>query len=384
MSRADTPGRPGDVATAIGIMSGTSADGIDAALLEVVWTGAGRPIGSRVREHIALPFPERIRVAILGAASGEPLTASDTARLHAALGDGYADAALELVSRTDRAPAVIGIHGQTIAHLPADRVTLQIGDAARVAVRTGIPVVSDFRSADLAAGGEGAPLTPFADHVLFASGAPRVVLNLGGIANVTLIPDADPDHVRGFDTGPGNMVLDTIARTTGARYDKDGAAAKRGRVVDEAIEAALAHPFFARSGPRSAGREEFGGRFALDLERAVRERGGSYEDALATATELTARSAAEAIRAETPPEVKWRDVLVGGGGAANPALMEALSQALAPIPVRRTDEAGVPAEAREAVAFAILALYRMHGLTNTLPKVTGATRAVSAGAIHEP
>jgi anhydro-N-acetylmuramic acid kinase len=364
---------------AIGIMSGTSADGIDAVAATVSWTGDTPRVD--LHEHVAVPFTADLREQILRAVSGVA-TVPELAMLHGTLGDLYAEVAMGLAK--SHGADVIGLHGQTVAHLPASRVTLQIGDAARVAVRTGVPVVSDLRSADMAAGGEGAPLTPFADHVLFASGAPRIVLNLGGIANVTLIPDADPDHVRGFDTGPGNMVLDTIARTTGERYDRDGAGAKRGRVVEEAIEAVLSHPFFARRGPRSAGREEFGGRFALDLERDVRDRGGSYEDALATATELTARTVAEAIRAETPPDVRWRDVLVGGGGAANPALMDALRRALAPIQVRSTDEAGVPAEAREALAFSILAAYRIRGLPNTLPKVTGATRAVSAGAVHQP
>lgn len=369
----------GTVIRAIGIMSGTSADGIDAVAARISWSSDLPRV--ELREHVAVPFTEHQREGILRAVGGVA-SVPELAMLHGTLGDLYAEVTMGLVKR--HGADVIGLHGQTVAHLPASRVTLQIGDAARVAVRSGVPVVSDLRSADMAAGGEGAPLTPFADHVLFASGAPRIVLNLGGIANVTLIPDADPEHVRGFDTGPGNMVLDTIARTTGARYDKDGAGAKRGRVVDEAIEAALAHPFFARRGPRSAGREEFGGRFALDLERDVRDRGGSYEDALATATELTARTVSLAIRVETPPNVQWRDVLVGGGGAANPALMAALRTALAPTPVRTTDEEGVPAEAREALAFAVLAAFRIRGSPNTLPKVTGATRAVSAGALHQP
>jgi anhydro-N-acetylmuramic acid kinase len=364
---------------AIGIMSGTSADGIDAVAASVSWTAD--PPRVELHEHVAVPFTADQRERILRAVSGVA-TVPELAMLHGALGDLYAEAAMGLVK--SHGADVIGLHGQTVAHLPASRVTLQIGDAARVAVRSGVAVVSDLRSADMAAGGEGAPLTPFADHVLFAGGAPLIVLNLGGIANITLIPDPDPDHVRGFDTGPGNMVLDTIARTTGERYDRDGAGAKRGRVFEEAIEAALTHPFFARRGPRSAGREEFGGRFALDLERDVRDRGGSYEDALATATELTARTVAEAIRAETPAGVRWRDVLVGGGGAANLALMDSLRRALAPTQVRSTDEAGVPAEAREALAFAILAAYRIRGLPNTLPRVTGASRAVSAGAIHQP
>lgn len=366
---------------ALGLMSGTSIDGVNGAIARVHWGGTARPrveLGSRVHTSFGTETRERLWNAVSGRAN-----APDLALLHAELGDLYADVVEQIAQKGER-PTVIGIHGQTVAHLPASRVTFQIGDAARVAVRSGVPVVADFRSADVAAGGEGAPLTPFADHVLFAEGAPRVVLNLGGIANITLLPDEYPDHVGGFDTGPGNMVLDTISRTEGRQYDEDGAGALSGRVIDEVLESAMSHPFFARRGPKSAGREEFGGRFALDLEREVRARGGSHNDALATATELTARTIAEAIRDQTPAGLVWRDVLVGGGGAENRALMTALRRALAPVPVRATDEVGVPAGAREAVAFAILAAYRMRGLPNTLPRVTGATRAVSAGAIHQP
>lgn len=365
---------------ALGLMSGTSIDGVNAALARVRWEASGPKV--ELVAHVHEPFGPDLRERLWNAVSGRANT-PDLALLHAELGDLYAQV-VKRVARENGRPTVIGLHGQTVAHLPASRVTLQIGDAARVAVRSGVPVIADFRSADVAAGGEGAPLTPFADHVLFAEGAPRVVLNLGGIANITLLPDGDPDHVSGFDTGPGNMVIDTIARTQGKPYDPEGSGARRGKVIDEALESAMSHPFFVRRAPKSAGREEFGGQYGLDLEREVRERGGSHDDALATATALTARTVVEAIRDETPVGLRWRDVLVGGGGAENGALMEALGQALAPIPVRRTDDVGVPAGAREALAFAILAAYRMRGLPNTLPRVTGASRAVSGGAIHQP
>jgi anhydro-N-acetylmuramic acid kinase len=365
---------------AIGIMSGTSGDGVDAALVAV--DDAGRVTDTIAHRHMLFSAEVRERVIAVGAA--ERLSAADLARLHGALGDAYAEAALALASIAPRRPSVIGVHGQTVAHLPDERVTFQIGDAARVAVRTGIPTVSDFRSADIAEGGQGAPLTPFADHVLFAGGAPRVVVNIGGIANVTLMPDADRDHVTGFDTGPGNMVMDAIARRTGAPFDRDGLGARRGRVLDLALRNALAHPFLAKPAPKSTGREEFGEAFANKLDRDIRGERGSVDDALATATELTARTIADAINEATPPKVRWNDVLVAGGGAQNPSLMDRLTRVLAPIPVRWTDEAGIPREAREAVAFAILAVYRLRGLPNTLPRVTGARRAVSAGGIHSP
>lgn len=373
------PPTPGEVEFALGMMSGTSGDGIDAALIQVRWTSPSTA-NVRVLSDRHVPFEASLRERILQAASRRQLSAEDVARLHAALGDAYASAVISIGAK----PSVIGLHGQTLAHLPSERVTFQLGDAARVAVRTGIPTVADFRSADVAAGGEGAPLTPFADHVLFSDGAPRVVLNLGGIANVTLLPDPDPDHVTGWDTGPANIVLDAVARMAGQPFDEGGAGAKRGRVISAALERALAHPFFARKPPKSTGREEFGNDFALRLVADVRQAGGSNDDALATAAALTARSVAASIRAAAKPRGGWRDVIVGGGGSKNRALMDALAQELTPVPVRPSDDLAIPATAREAVCFAVLALFRIRGLPNTLPRVTGASRAVSAGAVHDP
>lgn len=364
---------------AIGIMSGTSADGIDAALIEVDERGRV----SDTIAHAAVPFPDDIRARILALGAGEPVPAAEVARLHVRLGDMYAAAAMALMPAARR-PVVIGLHGQTISHLPAERATLQIGDAARVAILTGVPTVDDFRSADIAAGGEGAPLTPFADHILFGGTDPRVVVNIGGIANVTLLPGPDADQVTGFDTGPGNMVVDAIARMSGERYDVDGAGARRGRVVQRALDEALAHPFLRRPAPKSTGREEFGAEFTARLVERVRSEGGTLDDALATATELTARTISGAVRAATSQGTTWKEVLVAGGGAANGALMERLSAAFAPVRVRRVDDLGIPSEAREAIAFAILAVHRLRELPNTLPRVTGARRAVCAGAMHRP
>lgn len=361
------------------MMSGTSGDGVDAALIQARWTSASA-MDVRVLAERHVPFEPRLRDEILRAASRRAMSAEAFAGLHAALGDAYAEVVIAIGER----PGVIGLHGQTVAHLPGERVTLQLGDAARVATRTGVTTVSDFRSADVAVGGEGAPLAPFGDQVLFSDGAPRIVLNLGGIANVTLLPDTDPDHVTGWDTGPANIVIDAVAQMAGQNFDEGGAGAKRGRVIAPALERALAHPFFVRKPPKSTGREEFGSDVALRLVADVRQGGGSLDDALATATALTARSVAASIRAAPKPRGGWRDVLVGGGGSRNPALMEALARDLEPIPVRPTDDEAIPATAREAVCFAILALYRIHGLPNTLPRVTGASRAVSGGAVHDP
>lgn len=378
---------------AIGLMSGTSADGVDAAAIELELPAAlpspaeRGPLspGVRVLRTASRAYAPSLREALLALGEGRATDARAIARLHAAVGDACADVAHD-VARALRAeglrPEVVAMHGQTVAHLPAEHATLQLGDAARVAVRCGTAVVSDFRSADVALGGQGAPLVPFADHVLFARLAPVAVLNVGGIANLTLLPTSRAEDVVAFDTGPGNMVIDAIAASGGASMDADGAGAARGRVDDAALGDALAHPFFARRGPRSTGREDFGAPFASRLHEAVCAHGGSREDALATATALTARTIADAV----PLELRQAParLLVAGGGARNPTLLARLRAALPGVAIEPTDAHGVPARYREAIAFAILGAYRLRGLPNTLPRATGATRAVSAGAVHIP
>ena len=360
---------------AIGIMSGTSADGMDAAAIEL---GEGARPRITLLAHVARDHPDGLRYRILAAGSGAPLSAHDIAILHVDLGDAYASVAHQVVSAIGRAPDCIALHGQTIAHFPAEHATFQIGDASRVAVEIGVPVIDDFRSADVALGGQGAPLVPFADHLLFADGTPRAVLNIGGIANVTLLPTERALDVTAFDTGPGNMVIDQLARKSGNELDRDGAAAARGQVDERALANALAHPYFARRGPKSTGREEFGAPFTQRLLADVKAAGGSLDDAIATATALTVESIGRAL--DGGP---WRELIVAGGGARNATLVERL-RARTRLPVRLTDELGIPSEAREAVAFAILGAYRMRGEPNTLPRCTGARRAVSAGAIHRP
>jgi len=364
----------------IGMMSGTSADGIDAAAIEV---GDGPRPAVRLLSHLARAYPDTLRYRILATASGAPLPAHDLATLHAALGDAYAAVAGDLITEIGARPACIAIHGQTVAHYPGERATLQIGDSARVAVATGVPVIDDFRSADIALGGQGAPLVPFADHLLFADGTARAILNLGGIANLTLLPSDRAEDVIAFDTGPANMVLDQIARKAGAERDENGAGAARGTVVQSALAAALAHPYFARRAPKSTGREEFGNPFVQTLLGDVRGAGGSLDDALATATALAAESIALGLERESPAGVRWRELVVAGGGALNPTLLARITDRIG-LPVRRSEDLGIPVEAREAVAFAILGSYRLRGEPNTLPRCTGASRAVSAGAVHQP
>ena len=360
---------------AIGIMSGTSADGMDAAAIELD-DGPHQKI--TLLAHVARDHPDSLRYRILAAGSGAPLPAHDIAILHAELGTAYASLAREIVTVIGRRPDCVAVHGQTIAHYPAEHATLQIGDASRVALEIGVPAVDDFRSADVALGGQGAPLVPFADHLLFASQAPVAVLNLGGIANVTLIPTDRAEDVSAFDTGPGNMVIDQLARKGGNELDRDGAAAARGRIHEGALANALGHPYFARPAPKSTGREDFGAPFAQQLLADVKATGGSLDDAIATATALTVESVARTL-ADGP----WRELLIAGGGARNATLVDRL-RARTRLPIRLTDELGIPSEAREAAAFAVLGAYRLRGEPNTLPRCTGASRAVSAGAIHQP
>ena len=365
---------------ALGLMSGTSGDGVDAAAIELdvpVRDGAVRVLATA-----SASYPARLREAVLALGEGGPADAREIARVHGLLGDEYAVLAARVISELGERPDVIAVHGQTVAHLPDEHVTLQVGDAARVASRTGVATVADFRSADVAAGGQGAPLVPFADLVLFARLAPVAVLNLGGIANLTIIPSARAEDVVAFDTGPGNMVVDGISAAIGATHDIDGRGAARGNVDQAALGELIREPYFQRRAPKSTGRELFGAAYAQRTRDLVAAQGGSHDDALATSTALTARSIGEALRRESARPVSR--VLVAGGGARNPTLLRMLADALLPIPLETTDTFGVPSAYREAIAFAILGAYRLRGLVNTLPSATGATRAVSGGALHLP
>lgn len=372
----------------IGLMSGTSADGVDAAAVEV---GDERPRPSvRLIAHAHREYPAPLRAAILAAGEGESLTAADVARLRVRIGEEHADAALACANLAQLALEdvdAVATHGQTVAHLPDERprATLQLIDAARIAEALRVPVVTDFRSADIAAGGEGAPLVPFGDWVVFTEGKrSRAILNIGGIANVTVLPaNASRDDVLAFDTGPGNMVIDAVtARVTERRraYDADGQLAARGSVDVSLLERALAHEYFARTPPKSTGRETFGASFADDIVESGR--GLEVEDLVATATALAARSIADSLRRFVATALD--EVVVAGGGARNPTLLRMLAEALDGVPLRNSDELGVPAEAREALAFAILGAFAMRGEPNTLPRCTGARRAVVGGAVYRP
>lgn len=358
----------------IGLISGTSVDAVDAALCRF----GPQPRTLATRAH---PWPEALRRQILAVAQGEQALDLDAyGRLDVAIGRHFADAALALLSQAGIGPGqvtAIGSHGQTIRHRPDGDCpfTLQIGDASVIAERTGIDTVADFRRADVAAGGQGAPLMPaFHAHTLGRDGA-RAVLNLGGIANLTVLaPGAD---VGGFDTGPANGLLDAwCAQHTGAAFDRDGAFAASGQVDGKLLETLLADPYFAQPAPKSTGREYF----HLDWLRR-HERVGTLDpaDVQATLLALTAHSVAVAL---TATGVRVDEVLICGGGVHNPRLMRALATALAPAAVISIADVGIDPDFVEASGFAWLARQRLLGVPGNLPAVTGAHGARRLGVLY--
>ena len=365
-----------------GLLSGTSMDGADAILMEVTGTDPWK-LEWRVLEFHFEPWPDGMRDGIREACrSGD---ARRLGALHVELGEAFARVFLELLERAGLAPedvAALGSHGQTVWHSPPEGerrgYSLQLGDAATLAERTGIPVVHDFRARDLAAGGHGAPLVPWPDRVLFHRvGVGRALQNLGGMGNVTFLPASGVlEKVVAFDTGPGVALLDAAAfRASGGdeRFDVDGRRADRGRVNPELLESLLADPFFRLPPPRTTGREHFGDGF-LDgvLERTAPEGEDAWDDLLATLTALTAESVARAYGAYLPAR-GVDEVVLAGGGASNPALVTALTRALSPLSVHTgADALGVDPDAREAAAFALLAWAYLRGIPGNLPRATGA------------
>ncbi len=378
-------------------MSGTSADGINVALLDV--RGRGVRTRFRLRAHQEFPFPPPVRRAILAAMNACAASVADLGRLNFLLGELYAEAVAKAARRARVAKLeLVGCHGQTIYH-QGERAsflgrrisaTWQTGEAAVLAARLGVPVVGDFRVADLAAGGKGAPLVPFLDYLLFRHARRgRIVQNLGGIGNLTAIPPhAAPAEVIAFDTGPGNMVIDqAMEQLFGRRYDRDGRVAARGQVLDSLLAWAMRHRFFRRPPPRTAGREEFGREFVTAfLRRAGR---APREDVVATATALTAHSIGEAVRRFVfvqENDRRWHDFIVSGGGAENPTLLRMLAAELEPLglTIRRSDDFGLPSAAKEAAAFAVLAYQTWHRQPSNLPSATGAARPVVLGKVAYP
>ncbi len=368
-------------------MSGTSLDAIDVAVVEI--SGAGRSLRHRLLSFHSRPFDSALRARLLDACEGR-LSLRETFELDADLGEAYADvieqAALEAPRRLD----AIGLHGQTVYHAPGRRpngVTVQLGSGAIVAERLGVPVVDDFRSNDVAAGGQGAPLVPYCDLVLLhAAERDRVALNIGGIANITWLPrEATPATLIAFDTGPGNMLIDAAARRFFDRdYDPDGELAGAGRSDERWLEELLGHPYFEALPPKSTGRELFGEEVGRRWAEEGRLRGLSEHDVLATLTRLTARSIARGIGQVHVGRGPVHEVVVGGGGTRNRTMMAMLRDELPDSRVVPADELGIRADAKEAICFAILANEALCGVPANVPSVTGASRPVICGAIRLP
>jgi len=372
---------------AVGLMSGTSADGVDAALVEI--EGCGIDTGLRLIEFVTYPFPEDMKSRIFQLFSPSTCFVEDVCEMNFTLGDIFAQAALDVIARARLTPSevdLIGSHGQTICHLPEKRATLQIGEPAVIAHRTGIVTVGDFRVADVAAGGQGAPLVPYVDFLLLRNKTKsRAVQNIGGISNVTVLPAGGKiEDIIAFDTGPGNMMIDEITRIvtdSQQSYDRDGGIAAKGVPNDHLLQKLLSHPFVHRSPPKTTGREDFGAHFVHELANEARTLGISSSDLLATATAYTAECIFRNYEQFILPRYNISEILICGGGLHNLTLMSLLREKFRPIPLESVEDYGLPSDAKEAIAFAVLANETINGNPGNVPGATGATRPVVLGKI---
>jgi anhydro-N-acetylmuramic acid kinase len=383
--------------TVAGIMSGTSADGIDVAFTRIA-PDAEDPESPALTllGHAGFPFPPALRRAVLASMNAESIATAELARLNWRLGQAYSEALEVALQRNPCRLDLIGCHGQTIYHqaTPARYLgrdaacTWQIGEMAMLAQQSGVPVVSNFRPADMVVGGKGAPLVPLLDYVLFRHPARgRVLQNLGGIGNLTALPPkVGPLQVVAFDTGPGNMVIDQLMQQLfGKPFDRGGKTGSRGKVVKSVVSARLREPFFLARPPKAAGREQFGTEYAARFLEACTKAGGSPEDAIASATALTAQSVGLAYSNFLFKSMQNApvDFIVSGGGARNLTLMKMLREQLEPLgcTVQASDDLGLPAEAKEAAAFALLAYETWHRRPGNIPSATGAARPAILGQI---
>jgi anhydro-N-acetylmuramic acid kinase len=367
---------------AIGLMSGTSLDGVDAALVDIRPKRGGYAI--ELLDFVTQPFVDDLGARLQAALPPNDGSLELIATLHRDVGLALARAARAVAA--DTRIDYVASHGQTMWHDGERSITLQIGDPFVVREAMNVTVCYDFRSADTAAGGCGAPLVPYVDAMLLAdSQEARVAINLGGIANLSVLPSGLQREAGGgydlvaFDTGPGNMLIDAFVRerTRGVqRFDRDGALAARGSVNAALLDAMLAHAYFKQKPPKSTGRERFGAQFLAKYEGLLDPL--STEDGAAALTELTAASIADAVRAHAPETTR---AIVSGGGARNPTLLARLAARLAPVRVETSDAMGIDADAKEAIAFAILGYETLRGRPANVPRVTGAARAVVLGSI---
>lgn len=376
---------------AIGLMSGTSMDGVDVALVKI----SGFSLNTEI-ELVAFktyPYPQALKNKLLAISRSDSGTTQDICTLNAVVGEYFLDAALGICSENnlpiDKVD-LIATHGQTVQHLPQKRnlydkdirCTLQIGDPAIIAARTGVVTIGLFRNNDVAVDGEGAPLVPYFDYVFFRDeNKNRVLLNIGGIANVTLLKkNCQQEDVIAFDTGPGNMVVDGLMQHFYHRsYDHNGEIAQSGNISHGLLEQLLAHPYFSLPAPKSTGREMFGEKFIGDIIAQGSKMGLKSNDIIATATELTAITIKKGI--ETHFEEKVDELIVSGGGVFNKTLMNSLRQKFNESKVMESGDFGIPSDAKEAICFAVLGNECVHGVSANLPAVTGANKKTILGAI---
>jgi anhydro-N-acetylmuramic acid kinase len=379
----------------LGLMSGTSADGIDVALARI--SGAPPHLRARLLGRTSSKFPPALRKEILRVAEQHPISAGELSQLNFRLGEVFAEAALAACHKFHVSPkrvALIGSHGQTIFHQgkPAPYLghatasTLQIGEPSVIAARTGITTVGDFRSADIALGGQGAPLVPFADYLLYRhEKLGRVSLNLGGIANITVIPPAaKPEQILAFDTGPANMLIDAlVARFTRGRqrFDKDARLARSGRSILALLDELMRDPYLKLAPPKSTGREYYGQAYVKKILALGKKHRAKPADLIRAATIFTALSVVDALNRFVLPKTKIHQLIVSGGGAKNPLVVAQLSAALGRIEIIPSSRFGIPGDAKEAFAFALLAYETFHHRPSNLPSATGAHAPAILGKI---
>ncbi|MGE5653244.1 MAG: anhydro-N-acetylmuramic acid kinase [Bacillota bacterium] len=379
----------------VGLMSGTSVDGIDAALVEI----KGRGIDTQVKlvAFANYPIDPEIRSEIFALFRPESSNVETICHMNFVIGEVFAEAVNRIIRQAglrNRDVDLIGSHGQTLYHIPSAQTTgpittastLQMGEPAVIAERTGVTTVANFRTRDMAVGGQGAPLVPYVDYVLFRHPTvTRAIQNIGGIGNVTYLPaDASLDQVLAFDTGPGNMIIDALVKfMTGGRehFDRDGKLAAAGRVSESLLAELMQHPYISLKPPKTTGRELFGEQFTKELIVKAQRIGVSGPDLVATATAFTAESIAYHYRRYLSLKGAVQEVVIGGGGCYNPTLLGMLRERLAPAKVLTHEDLGISSDAKEAIAFAILANETICGLPSNVPTATGARRPVVLGSI---
>ena len=389
-----------EVRHVVGMMSGTSVDGVDAALVEISGTDSEPKVKLLAFEN--KPYPPQVREKIFSLFTPANATVDKVGYMNFLLGEIYAKSALSVIEKAGMKPEeidAIGSHGQTIWHAPIPEspdgipvaYTVQIGEGSVIAERTGILTVSDFRVADMAAGGQGAPLVPFSEYLLYRREKETILLqNIGGIGNMTVMPaGAKPRDVFAFDTGPGNMIIDAvISAVTGGEktYDAGGETAAKGKVCNALLDILKEEPYYRQPLPKTTGREHFGVQYTEKILSWWKENPIPVEDLLATVTDLTAYSIADAYERYVLPKYRASEIIVGGGGSYNATLLRFMKERFAPhgVAVRTQEDLGLSSDAKEAVAFALMADCCMRGKANTLPSVTGAEHPAVMGKISQP